>query len=153
MKAYRLDLRQKLMQALAQGQRPFQVAAAFGVGGSTVKRSRQQVRETGSLAPKPIPGDTPSIPPEQYPLWRAQVARQPDATLAEHCALWAAEQGVRVSVSTMCRMLAKLGLPLKNSASSRANATTSGARRGGRKRPALTPAGSSSSTRAARTSA
>ena len=113
MKTYRLDLRQKLMQALARGQRPFQVAAAFGVGVSTVKRSRQQVRETGSLAAKPIPGDTPSIPPEQHPVLRAQVARQPDATLAEHGATWAAEQGTRVSVSTMSRMLARLGLPLK----------------------------------------
>ena len=153
MKAYSLDLRQKVMQALARGQRPSQVAAAFGVGVSTVKRYRQQVRETGSLAPKPIPGDTPSILPEQHPLLRAQVARQPDATLAEHCALWEAEQGVRVSISTMTRTLARLGLPLKKSASSRANVTTSGARPGGRRRSALIPAGSSSSTRAARTSA
>ena len=153
MKAYSLDLRQKLMQALERGQRPSQVAAAFGVGVSTVKRYRQQVRQTGSLAPKPIPGDTPSILPEQYPQLRAQVVRQPDATLAEHCARWATEQGVTVSRSTMCRMLAKLGLPLKKSGSLRANAMTSGARRGERQQLTLPPPGSSSLTRAARTSA
>jgi len=153
MKAYSLDLRQKIMQALERGQRPSQVATAFGVGVSTVKRYRQQVRQTGSLAPTPIPGDTPSITPDQHPLLRAQVARQPDATLAEHCATWAAEQGVTVSRSTMCRMLAKLGLPLKKSDSSRANATTSGARRGGRRRLTSTRPNSSSSMRAARTSA
>ena len=43
------------------------------------------------------------------------MAAAPDATLAEHCAQWAATHGVAVSVATMSRLLAKLGLPLKKS--------------------------------------
>ncbi len=116
MKAYSLDLRLKIVQALDRGLRPSQVATSFGVGVSTVKRFRQQWRETGSLSPKPIPGDTPLIGPDEYPALRAQVARAPDATLAEHCQAWEHATGVRVSSATMSRMLAKLHLPLKKRA-------------------------------------
>jgi len=113
MKAYSLDLRLKIVQALDRGQVPSQVAAAFGVGVSSVKRYRQQWRATGDLAPKAIPGDAPSIGSERYPALRAQVAARNDATLAEHCAAWAAGEGVRVSRATMSRTLARAGLPLK----------------------------------------
>jgi transposase len=57
----------------------------------------------------------PLIGPDQYDALRAQVAAHPDATLAEHCARWAAEQGQAVSVPTMCRLVRRLGLPLKKS--------------------------------------
>jgi len=42
--------------------------------------------------------------------WRAA---QPDATLAEHCAAWVVARGEQVSTTTMSRLLARLGLPLK----------------------------------------
>ena len=113
MKAYSLDLRLKIVQALDRGLLPSQVAAAFGAGVSSVKRYRQRWRATGELAPAPIPGDVPSIGPDQYPALRAQVAAANDATLEEHCAAWAAGEGVRVSASTMSRTLARAGLPLK----------------------------------------
>jgi transposase len=116
MRAYSLDLRLKIVQALDRGLPPSQVAAAFGVGVSSVRRYRQQWRATGDLAPRPIPGDTPLIGREQYPALRAQVARQPDATLAEHCQAWEQATGVRVSLATMSRTLTRLGLPLKKSA-------------------------------------
>ena len=113
MKAYSLDLRRKIVQALDRGQRPSRVAAAFGVGVRSVTRHRQQWRATGDLAPRPIPGGTPSIGPGQHPALRAQVAARNDATLEEHCAAWAGDQGVRVSSATMARTLARAGLPLK----------------------------------------
>ena len=46
---------------------------------------------------------------------RAQVAATPDATLAEHCAVWAAATGVRLSTATMSRTLARLDQPQKKS--------------------------------------
>ncbi len=55
------------------------------------------------------------IGPDQAAALEAQVNAAPDATLAEHCAQWAQGHGVRVSVATMSRVLAKLGLPLKKS--------------------------------------
>lgn len=44
----------------------------------------------------------------------AQVSRNPDLTLEEHCELFEEERGVSVSVATMSRALKDLlGLPLK----------------------------------------
>ncbi len=53
------------------------------------------------------------IGPVQQPLLLAQVTARPDATLAEHCAAWAAETGVAVSALTKCRALGRLDWPLK----------------------------------------
>jgi transposase len=153
MKAYRLDLRLKIVGALDRGLLPSQVAAAFGVGVSTVKRYRQQRRQTGHLAPRPIPGDTPRIGPAQHPALRAQVTRQPDATLAEHCRTWEREHGVRVRIATMSRLLARLRLPLKKRRSSPPSGMRPRARPGERTPPRSTRPPSSSSTRAAPTSA
>jgi transposase len=41
------------------------------------------------------------------------VARHPDATLAEHCAQWARDQGARMSVATMSRAIRRVGITLK----------------------------------------
>lgn len=43
----------------------------------------------------------------------AQVGRNPDLTLAEHCELFEEERGVSVSTATMSRARQDLGLPLK----------------------------------------
>jgi len=46
---------------------------------------------------------------------RAQVAAHSDATVEEHRATWAREQGVAVSRATVSRALARCGLPRKKS--------------------------------------
>jgi transposase len=61
----------------------------------------------------PRGGRTPKIAPAQHPALRAQVAAHPDATLAEHATLWELATGVRVSSSTLSRLLAKLRITLK----------------------------------------
>ena len=61
MQAYSLDLRQRIVAALDAGKRPSEVAAQFSVGVSTVKRYRQQRRDTGRLDPRFSPGRTPTI--------------------------------------------------------------------------------------------
>jgi len=45
----------------------------------------------------------------------AQVATHPDATLAQHCAVWDQAHGVRVSVATMSRVIRRLGITVKKS--------------------------------------
>lgn len=115
MKTYSVDLRERLLGAIDAGLRLGEAARLFGVGTATLKRWRRQQRETGNLAPKPKPGRSPKITPADHPALVAQVAAHPDATLAEHCAWWDAEHGVRVSVATMSRRLQQLGLPLKKS--------------------------------------
>jgi transposase len=116
MKPYSPDLRRRIVDAVGAGESKSAVARRFCVERSTVRRYAQQWERTGSLIPKPIPGDTPAIPPPQYPALRAQLAALPDATLAAHCARWEREQGVRVSISTMGRAQRRVGWTRKKSA-------------------------------------
>src|SRR5215218_3303698 len=106
------DLREQSLAALDAGRRPAEVALLFGVSSRTLRRWRGQ-RDAGWVAPPPRPGRPRRIGPGAEAALRAQVAAHPDATLADHCARWAREQGAVVSVATMCRALARLGLPLK----------------------------------------
>ncbi len=109
MQAYSLDLRLRIVAALDAGKKPSEVAAQFAVGVSTVKRYRQQRRETGRLDPRPSPGRTPTIRPDQREALWAQLVEHPTAILEDHCALWAAATGVWVSITTMSREIRRLG--------------------------------------------
>lgn len=115
MKPYSVDLRERLLGAIDAGLSQAEASRLFGVGTSTITRWRQQRRDTGSLAPKPRPGRPPVIGPDQADPLRTQVARHPDATLAEHCTHWASRQGIGVSVATMSRAIRRLGITLKKS--------------------------------------
>ena len=114
MKQYPAVLRERLLRLLDAGHSQAEAARTFGVSLRSITRWRQQAA-TGDLAPKPRPGRRPVIGADQAAALEAQVAATPDATLAEHCRQWAATHGVQVSLATMSRVLAKLGLPLKKS--------------------------------------
>jgi transposase len=109
MRAYSMDLRERIVQAVTCGQSKAAVARTFRVNLSTVKRYTAQYQRTGSVAPKPRPPRAARIGRAEQPALRAQLAAQPDATLGEHCAQWAATHGVQVSVPTMFRAIARLG--------------------------------------------
>lgn len=111
--AYSLDLRERIVDAVHGGLTIAATAATFAVGERTVKRYLAQQRRTGALQPRPIPG-RPRVIPEASALL-AQAQAHPDATLAEHCALWAAAHGRRVSAATMCRALQRLDWTRKKS--------------------------------------
>jgi transposase len=115
MKQYPADFRDRLLRALDAGLERAEATRTFGVPDRTIRRWRQQRRETGSVAPKRRLGRRRMIGPAAESALRAQVAAHPDATLAEHCARWAATHGVTVSLATMSRTLDRLGLPLKKS--------------------------------------
>ena len=115
MKQYSADFRDRLLRALDAGLERAEATRTFGVTDRTIRRWRQRQRETGSIAPTPRPGRQRHIGPEAAVALRAQVRQDPDATLAEHCARWAATNGGAVSVATMSRALRRLGLPLKKS--------------------------------------
>jgi len=110
--AYSLDLRERIVEAVAEGQKHAEVASRFKVGVATVRRYLSRSR-SGELAAKVPPGRSALIPAEAYDLLREQVRRHNDATLAKHCELWEEQQGVKVSVVAMCRTLQRAGLPLK----------------------------------------
>lgn len=115
MKQYPADFRTRLLQAIDAGLPRGEAARTFGVSERTLRRWRQERRQTGRSGPCSRPGRRRAIPPAQEPALRAQVTQHPDATLAEHCAQWVRTQGVVVSPATMCRAIARLRLPLKKS--------------------------------------
>jgi transposase len=115
MQQYSRDLRERALRQVDAGRPVGEVAQLFGVHRTTLLRWRQR-RELGEVAPRARPGRTPKIGRAQQPLLRTQVAEQPDATVAEHCASWAAGTGVSVSAATMCRALRRLGWSLKKRA-------------------------------------
>lgn len=117
MKAYSLDLRERIVHAVcAQGLRPRVVAERFAVGLTTVKRY-VRLAEASALTPKRRPGRsrTRRIRPEHDAILWAQLEAHDDATLAWHCRRWADTQGVMVSEATMSRAITRLGWTRKKS--------------------------------------
>jgi transposase len=122
MRAYSLDLRERIVRAVEAGTPRPEVARTFGVGVATVGRYVRLGR-AGALAPRSSPGRPARIGPAAWPALRAQLAAAPDATLAEHCATWGRAQGARVSEATMHRAIARLGWTRKKRPSGRASRT------------------------------
>ena len=152
MRAYSTDLKERLVRAVADGQPMREAARRFGVAVTTVKRAVVQQRETGSLARKPIPGCPRRIGPEQEAILRERLEAASDATVLEHCAWWAEHHGQELSEATMWRAIRRLGWTHKKSHWQPASVTRRHGRPGGQRSPNSTPSGSSSSTKAARTS-
>ena len=123
MRPYSLDLRERIVRAVDAGATQAAVAAAFSVGRATVQRYVAQRRRRGSLAPRPLPGRAGRIGPAQAAALRAQLDAAPDATLAEHCERWSGDHGVRVSVATIQRTIARLGWTRKKRRSTPPNRT------------------------------
>ena len=113
MRAYSLDLRQRIVAALEAGESVTAVATRFAVSPRTVRRYRHQWREAGTLIARTSPGRPRLISPDQHDALGAQVLADPDARLLDHCQQWAASTGVVVSEATMCRTLQKLALTHK----------------------------------------
>lgn len=108
MKPYSQDLRERVVKAVDQGLSRAEIVKLFGVSPATIKRYLKLRRETGNIAPKVIPGYPPrKIGALQRGL-QPQLKAHSDATLEEHCRLWEAETGVKVSISTMSDAIQRL---------------------------------------------
>ena len=115
MRAYSLDLRQKVVAAVERGDSTIEgVASSFGVGQTFVKKMLRQHRETGDLRPRPHGGGhTPRLSAKHLKLLRAEVARSPDKTIPALRDHLAERAGVAVSAPTVSRALSRLGLSRK----------------------------------------
>jgi transposase len=109
MDAYSLDLRKKIVEAKERGMPTSEVARAFGVGVSTVKRYAATARQGRPLAPKKHPGSKPKIDEGARRLLEADLQERPAATLPERREFLRRTCGVSVSDSTVSRMLKRLG--------------------------------------------
>jgi transposase len=118
MRAYSDDLRRRVLAALDGKAAPKDVAARFAVSVAWVRRVRQRRRETGEVAPRPA-GRRPRLLAAHADALRAAVADTPDATLAE----LKARLGLAVSLATLWRAVAALGLTVKKKSSGRPSRT------------------------------
>ena len=105
MKALSQDLRQRVVDALQQGQTRRQVAQRFAISLSSVARLVRQWREQGHLQPKPVPGRTRAVRPSEHETLRALVAADKNATLSSLSDAFFEQTGRRVSISALQRNL------------------------------------------------
>ena len=109
MKAYSLDLRERVVRAVDLGYKRADIIKLFGVSRATIKRYLKQRRETGLLSRKPIPGRPAKKGTPLQTGLVAQLESHPDATLEMHCQVWEQTSGVRVSTSMMSRAIRRVG--------------------------------------------
>jgi transposase len=107
-KAYSQDLRDRVVRAVDQGTPRKEIIRVLGVSEPTIKRYLKLRRDTGSLAPRPIPGRPKKKMQPLLDGLRPQLEAHPDATLEEHRRLWEAETGIKVSSSTIGRAIQRL---------------------------------------------
>jgi transposase len=130
MKPYSQDLRDRIITALEAGTETQRaIAERFCVSGSFVEKLWQRWRGSGSSAAKPHAGGRQGALKDHLELLRTEVAKHPDATLAELRDRVVAAKGPRVSPATICRALQRLRLLRKKSRSMPRSETRSAFRR------------------------
>ena len=114
MKAYSLDLREKIVTAhMSEKMSIRKVATRFSVSKSLVQKLVKQQQTEGNLQPKQSGKPQFSHLTNAEVEVKALVAEHPDATRVELCELFAIKTGNWVSRTAMCRCLQKLGLHRK----------------------------------------
>jgi transposase len=111
--AYSEDLRKKIIDALRRGMGKSQAARTFSVSLSSVKRYAKMADEGRSLAPKKRPGSKPKTDQNARRLLEADLQERPAATLSERREFLERICGVRVSDSTISRLLKRMGFTRK----------------------------------------
>ena len=115
MKPISNDLRRRIIEAIqANEESQPEIAERFSVALSTVEKLWYRFRVTGSYEPLPHSGGRKRLLEAAEEFIRAEVAAQPDLTLAELTAKVALENNQPpVSLMTMSEELRLLGLPRK----------------------------------------
>ena len=124
MNAYSEDLRRKIVEAVERGMPKAEAARVFGVGISSVKRYVATYREGRSLAPKKRPGSKPKLDADARRLLEADLEERPTATLPQRREFLLLACGVKVSDSTVSRVLGRMGWTRKKDRWERQNATS-----------------------------
>ena len=114
MKAYSQDLRERILTVVDEGKTLAEVAHQFKVSQATVKRYVRQRREKGHVQPKKIPGRPPTKRALLEANLQSQLESLPDVTLQEHCDIWEAVTGIKISTSTMKRAIHHLNWSKKH---------------------------------------
>jgi transposase len=114
MKAYSEDLRRKVVEAVEQRRMgKSEAARSFGVSLSSVKRYVGKARQGSSLSPRKHPGPHPKLDEKARRLLKANVEKRPAVSLRERSRFLERVAGIRVSESTLSRLLRRMGFSPK----------------------------------------
>jgi transposase len=113
MKAYSLDLREKIVAAVGHRMSKAQAARTFGVGATSVKRYVKLKEEGKPLTPDKAPGKKAKLDQSAMKLLEEDLRSRPAVTYEKRADLLNELLGVRVSKSTICRMVGRLGYTRK----------------------------------------
>src|ERR671932_2251035 len=114
MDAYSDDLRKKIVETVERrAMKKSEVACLFGVSLSSCKRYVRKFRQGRSLSPGKAPGKRPKVDGRARRLLEADLNERPFAKLHQRCEYLEALAGLRVSRSTLCRALKRMGFTRK----------------------------------------
>jgi transposase len=113
MKAYSVDLREKIVAAIRRGMSKAQAARTFGVGATSAKRYVQLAEQGKSLTPGKAPGKKGKLDGRAMKLLEEDLHARPAVTYEKRADLLCELLGVRASKSTICRMVRRLGYTRK----------------------------------------
>jgi transposase len=122
MKAYALDLRERVLRARGRGESAQEVARRFSLSKRSVERYWRRYQDTGQTTAGQMGGHRRSqLAPHDATL-RKWIDQQPDLTLSELRQRCRAQLQVRLGVTALWHRLERLGLSYKkNAARRRAN--------------------------------
>jgi len=124
MRAYSVDLRRKIVEAVQRGLSKAKAARAFGVGISSVKRYMNMAQQGESLVPKKAPGKERKLDQAATRLLKEDLHRRPTATYQQRAKLLFELLRVQVSEATLCRAIKRLGYTRKKDRWERVNGTS-----------------------------
>jgi transposase len=119
MRAYSMDLRERVWADCQAGMATPAVALKYSVSASWVRRLKQRQKATGSIAPRPPSPGRPVVLAPHDARVRELVRDDPDATLGE----LRQRLGLKVSTSALAEYLRRIKLSFKKKSSGRPSRT------------------------------
>jgi transposase len=117
MRTYSMDLRERVVAALDEGESSLEVAARLGVHDSWVRKLKRRRQRTGSIAPSPHGGGRErKLAGAGEQMLREALEEKNDASLEELRQQLAAH-GTCVSLTSIWRALFRMGMTLKKNTS------------------------------------
>ncbi len=118
MKAYSLDLRQRVVAAVERADGTVvEIAELFGVGTTFIKKMLRLHRAGADRAPKPHGGGhTPRLTEQQLAKLKAHIKARSDLTLSELREHLATAERISVSRATVGRAIQHMDMPRKKNA-------------------------------------
>lgn len=114
-RAYSLDLRERVVGAVAAGESCRKVAETYKISVASVVKWSQRLRATGSVAAKPMGGNRPRTLEGERAWLLARLAAVPDLTLRTLVAELG-ERGVVTSYGSVWRIVHAAGISFKKNA-------------------------------------